>query len=256
MDRQLMQTRYPRALWRPLSDKQTEPVIVPRVFIVHTMVGFLESTETMFKRDGYVGTESTFGVGGPWDGLVRDGAVWQWQSLDRQADAQYDGNVYATSVETSDGGDPNHPWSEAQLNELVLLGTWWCRQTGHPPKLVHSSKEAGFGYHRQFPEWNRSGHLCPGDVRLGQYVDVVLPGIVRALEIPAQPHLTRTLRLTRPWTRGTDVRRIQALVGAHVDGIYGPATEQHVRTWQRSKHITVDGIFGPQSAKAAGWTYS
>ena len=84
----------------------------------------------------------------------------------------------------------------------------------------------------------------------------MLPGIVRALTLPPKGHLGRTIKLTRPWTRGTDVRMVQALIGAKVDGIYGPATEQRVRTWQRAHHLTIDGVFGPQCARAAGWTYS
>ena len=87
-----MLTRYPAAEWRPLGE-QTEPGITPRILIVHTMVGYLRSTDTMFRKQGYTGTESHFGVGGPWDSSDLDGAVWQWQSIDRQADAQNAGMV-------------------------------------------------------------------------------------------------------------------------------------------------------------------
>lgn len=81
-----MQVRYPGASWRPLGT-QSEPLITPRVLVFHTMVGYLRGTDSLFRREGYTGTESHFGVGGPWDGGALDGAVWQWQSIDRQADA-------------------------------------------------------------------------------------------------------------------------------------------------------------------------
>jgi len=42
----------------------------------------------LFHRQGYTGTESHVGVGGPGDGAALDGTVWQWQAIDRQADAQ------------------------------------------------------------------------------------------------------------------------------------------------------------------------
>jgi peptidoglycan hydrolase-like protein with peptidoglycan-binding domain len=64
--------------------------------------------------------------------------------------------------------------------------------------------------------------------------------------------LTRTLR---EWMNGEDVKRVQIRVGAKVDGVYGPATMTDVARWQRAHHISADGIFGPQSAKTAGWLY-
>lgn len=69
--------------------------------------------------------------------------------------------------------------------------------------------------------------------------------------------LHRTLRLRRlVRMRGNDVRAAQKLVGAHIDGVYGPKTAAAVGAWQRRLHLTVDGEFGPQSARAAGWNYA
>lgn len=69
--------------------------------------------------------------------------------------------------------------------------------------------------------------------------------------------LHRTLRVRRlRYMRGGDVEAVQRLVGAHVDRVYGPDTAAKVAAWQRRVHIPVDGQFGPQSAKAAGWGYS
>jgi hypothetical protein len=248
-----MEQWYPHAARKPLGP-QTEPVIgTPRVFIVHTMVGFLRGTDTMFRRNGYTGTESTFGLGGPWDGSALDGVVWQWQELGRQADAQGSGNRYATSVETSDGGVAVRPWSPAQVRGLILLGAWWARATGNPVRLVTSPDGRGFGYHRQFSEWNPNNHSCPGDTRLEQYVQDVIPGIVRYLNPSGAPYvLRRTLRLGMS---GEDVKRVQDLVGCRQDGDYGPITVEHVKDWQASKRLAADGIFGPKSAAAAGWLY-
>lgn len=245
---------YPSAERRPLGT-QTEPSIgTPKVFIVHTMVGFLKGTDAMFKRQGYTGTESTFGLGGPWDGAALDGAVWQWQALGRQADAQGTGNAVATSVETSDAGHPERPWSPAQVRSLIALGAWWCLQTGNPPELVTSPDGKGFGYHRQFKAWNPNNHSCPGNTRLAQYVDEVIPGVKQFLAPKPVARFTLTRTLSQGNT-GTDVKRVQALVGAKVDGIYGPLTESKVKAWQKSKRLTPDGIFGPKSAAAAGWIF-
>ena len=35
--------------------------------------------------------------------------------------------------------------------------------------------------------------------------------------------------------------------GATADGIFGPATEQRVRTFQRAQGLTADGIVGPKT---------
>jgi hypothetical protein len=179
-----MQVRYPAAAWRPLG-VQTEPRITPRILVFHTMVGSLRGTDSLFKKSGYTGTESHFGVGGPWDGAALDGAVWQWQSLDRQADAQNAGNAYATSIETSDGGQPLRAWSAKQLDALVALAAWWCRQTGAPARLVSSTSQSGFGYHAQFTAWAPDGRTCPGRTRIAQLIDVVIPRTARALGSPS-----------------------------------------------------------------------
>ena len=66
---------YPKAVAKPLG-AQTEPSIgVPRVLIVHTIVGNLTGTDAMFRRQGYDGVESTFGIGGPWEPGDLDGVV-------------------------------------------------------------------------------------------------------------------------------------------------------------------------------------
>ena len=50
------------------------------------------------------------------------------------------------------------------------------------------------------------------------------------------------------WHDATFIRIVQAIVGAGVDGIYGPRTKDRVRAWQRQRGLNSDGIFGPKSA--------
>lgn len=247
-------------LWCDFAERRplgalTEPVIgTPRVFIAHTMIGFLRGTDAMFRSGGYSGTESTFGVGGSWDGGL-DGAVWQWGPLNRQADAQFDGNGYATSVETSDGGKTGVRWSDKQAEAIVKLGVWWCQQTGHPARLVTSTSQAGFGYHAQFAAWNRSAHACPGTVRLGQYVHEVIPEIARRLGHPdpvpvvpvIPPDFKRELRNARPMMHGTDVLQFQARAKERgyrlfVDGWYGDESADMCRRFQADVGMPQTGV--------------
>ena len=177
---------YPKAVAKPLG-AQTEPSIgVPRVLIVHTIVGNLAGTDAMFRRQGYDGVESTFGIGGPWEPGDLDGVIWQWQALDRQADAQGAGNAYATSVETADGGKPDRPWTPKQVDALTDLIVWWCRQTGHPAQMVTGTGGSGIGYHSQFTAWNPNNHSCPNPTRIQQLRTIVVPAAARLLTVTSR----------------------------------------------------------------------
>ena len=51
---------YPNAEWRPLAAGSPGATMDAHdVVCVHTMVGFLAGTESMFRQDGWTGTERT-----------------------------------------------------------------------------------------------------------------------------------------------------------------------------------------------------
>ncbi|MCT8139103.1 N-acetylmuramoyl-L-alanine amidase [Anaerobacillus sp. CMMVII] len=60
----------------------------------------------------------------------------------------------------------------------------------------------------------------------------------------------RMLRLMQPMMRGQDVAEVQEKVGALIDGIYGPGTENRVMEFQRRNNLAVDGIVGPITWRA------
>jgi peptidoglycan hydrolase-like protein with peptidoglycan-binding domain len=272
-----MQALYDRAAWRPLSDVNPEPVIVPRLLIWHTMVGTLRGTEAYFRRQGYSGVESTFGLGGAADESL-DGRLWQWQRLDREADAQYHGNPLATSIECSDGGDPDRPLSDLQLDTSIRLGVDWCRLTGIAPKVATAWNGQGFGYHRMFLEWNGSAHTCPGDVRAAQLESLVWPEIARLWDGQTEPkppvtHEIPRFPLPSGWYFGPRSGPLQSVSGYHghradlqrwqqqmrwrgwlrmiADGLYGPVTARVTREFQAEKGLQVDGLIGPVTWSAA-----
>ena len=52
----------------------------------------------------------------------------------------------------------------------------------------------------------------------------------------------------RRGSRGEGVKQLQQKLGmSQADGIFGPATERAVRTFQQSQGIQVDGIVGPET---------
>ncbi len=54
----------------------------------------------------------------------------------------------------------------------------------------------------------------------------------------------QTLRLG---SRGQDVRILQQALALHVDGIFGPVTEEAVKFFQTRKSLVADGIVGPNT---------
>lgn len=80
--------------------------------------------------------------------------------------------------------------------------------------------------------------------------------------IPSNPVFKRVLKLTNPRMRGDDVKILQKRLNVTpVDGIFGPATEQAVKNWQKVhdengnvvppyKGLTVDGIVGQKTWNA------
>lgn len=206
-----MALRYPHGVWDPLG-RQSEPHMDRHdIICVHTMVGSLMGTDSYFEDEGYSGVESTYGVGGSSDGL-RDGQVRQWQDRLHTADANLEGSDRVISIETSDGGNSKQPWSPKQIDALVDLIAWecdprshrecpqgWrCREVGIPPRLIPDTRRdrRGLAYHRQGvppSRWHRGeegwlqpgcekwstvvGKVCPDDVRIRQYKEIVIPRV-------------------------------------------------------------------------------
>lgn len=67
------------------------------------------------------------------------------------------------------------------------------------------------------------------------------------------PKLTRLLKLTSPMMRGEDVKILQQRLNAlgfncgNADGIFGRKTQEMVKSFQRNKGLSVDGIVGNKS---------
>jgi cell wall-associated NlpC family hydrolase len=61
----------------------------------------------------------------------------------------------------------------------------------------------------------------------------------------AKPARWHTIRYG---ARGAMVRKIQRVVGAHPDGVFGPRTLRAVKRWQSRHHMVRDGIVGPRTA--------
>lgn len=177
-------SRCPFAVWKPLPQNDTQSRITPTTVILHSTAGGSNASNwALFDSPAAQGDESHF---------ILDGAGTLWQVMDttRRADAQWDGNAYAISVETTSNPKASDPWTRAQLAKLDLLGKWLL--AAHPGigrRVCRSPGDPGFGYHRLFPSWNRSGHTCPGNARVGQFPALVHT-ILTPLVTPGGPDMT------------------------------------------------------------------
>lgn len=209
--------KYPGATYRPLDEKQGQGKMARHdIVCLHTMVGYLSSTDAMFRRGGWSGTESHFGVGGKWGGDEArnlDGVVYQWQDTGWTADANLDGNRRIISIETADNAPglakDIQDWTPKQLDAIARIVAWACRTHDIPPVLIPDSKPGrrGIGYHRQGCEhslgpgkvpgflvvggerWsNAKGKECPGPRRIAQIKTIIIPRVQALLKPkPAAP---------------------------------------------------------------------
>jgi peptidoglycan hydrolase-like protein with peptidoglycan-binding domain len=68
---------------------------------------------------------------------------------------------------------------------------------------------------------------------------------------PEPPTTTEHVIVLSSGSEGRHVKLLQQALGAiHVDGVYGPETEEAVRTFQTSRGLSVDGVVGPQTVGA------
>lgn len=269
---------YPASPFRPLSDQQTEPRITPRILVFHTMVGYLRSTERYFRTingQGFVGAESTWGVGGSWDGPDLDGTIWQWQGMLYQADAQFlPANNWCNSVETSDGGiwkPRTLPWTNRQIATMAKLGAWWCHATGVEPVIAKSYDGRGLGYHQLFRQWNTESHNCPGPARVEQFRETLVPTIQKLYHgdpppPPPKPGMHPAFPLGPGQAFGTpsflsghnfdDWQRQMRARGWAItpDGFYGPQTKAIAIAFQKEKGLVADGLVGRETWDAAWLT--
>lgn len=205
----VMANRYPAADWEPLGPQTEDRMTSHDIICIHTMVGSLLGTDSMFKANGYGGTESHFGTGGNGE------RVLQWQDLAFSADANLNGWRRVISIENADKGPGFPTWSgsdvpaftDVQVDQLVDLvawlcskeahsacpATWKCHQVGIPAELIPDTLPGrrGIGYHRQgidgnLPdmrvpggeEWSENfGKICPADRRIAQIKGALIPRV-------------------------------------------------------------------------------
>jgi len=199
-----MATLYPDAEFDPLGEQREPRLLTHDIVCLHTMAATFDGTDQGFHENGYGGLESHFGLSG-------SGRLKQWQDLDFQADANFDGNHRCISIETADKGEmfpfwegSDVPaWTDEQIDQIVPLVRWLCDTFGIPKELVPDARPGrrGIAYHRlgvphstHDPNalggpWHGPGSelwtdpvkglgkVCPGDRRIAQLKEIVIPRV-------------------------------------------------------------------------------
>lgn len=167
------------------GDEDRRPTIVPVGTAAHTAVTRAHGMQLgdYFDQES-VKPDSTF---------YNDehGELYQFNPVNREAAAQFEGNAFPTmrdgkpvlagivSIEHWDGGNPSIPLNDAQIATDIRLYAWLHTEWGISLDVSTAWDGDGAGWHSKYPEWNHNHHLCPGDVRIHQLLDVILPGARR-----------------------------------------------------------------------------
>lgn len=167
---------------QPESDSQA--AITPTQFIFHSIAAPW-TIERIYEywRDS-TNLESHFGV-------EYSGRIGQFIGTNTRADANYQANNRALSVETASNLQHTDPWTDAQLDSLVRLADWAATHHGIPRRKCRSWTDPGFGYHRLYPEWSTGGTECPGDARVEQFNKIIIPRLI-AGDVPEEDDVPLT----------------------------------------------------------------
>ena len=159
--------RMPGTTWQPLPENQTAGTIRPTQVILHTVVG-------SGNPYGYFATQSNL-ESHFWVSLT--GGIHQFMDCTRQADANYEANVRAISVETADNGDPDHyPWQPPQIKAILDIIRWVHATYGVPIVRCPAWDAPGVGYHTMWgapSHWTPVAKTCPGAARIQQFPEIL-----------------------------------------------------------------------------------
>lgn len=108
--------------------------------------------------------------------------------------------------------------------------------------------------------WKQQGWKGWSTFKSGSYKKYLdrAKAAVKPSKPPVKPSYTlnRVLFLAHAhYMKGDDVTHVQKVVGASVDGAYGPNTATAVGNYQSAHNLTVDGVVGPQTAASFGWAW-
>lgn len=136
----------------------------------------------------------------------------------------FDSYVFARSLAKS--GDKRLKYIISN-GQIWNASQGWRRYTGSNPHDHHAHVSVSYLEHLydDISDWVWEAGMVP------------MPG-----DRPVLPQITDPV--LRRGSKGSDVARLQALLGVKVDGDFGPATERAVKAFQAARGLGADGVVG------------
>jgi hypothetical protein len=167
---------------KPLPEALTQPIITPRMQIMHTQAANRKATNDQawnYARNLSTGEANVYGP----DMLT--GAIIQAMPFNRRADSNYKVNMFAlggisnygaASWETQDEGSAslrNTNWSLPQLETMTCGLTAYCFVYRTACTMCGHARDTGIAPHVLFANdknypWSKDGHTCPEAARVRQ----------------------------------------------------------------------------------------
>lgn len=190
--------------------------------------------------------------------VMKDGTIIQYVRCDTVAYAQVYGNYSWHSVETE--GMAEEPFNEAQLNSLARLYAWGHANCGWALAQTDDVNGSGFGVHYMGgAAWG--GHTCPdrtpgGGPRSRQRAEILkraggnIPPVSgnryageETISLGADDRfLPIGVHPVKDWQSGINSASGRGLT---VDGVFGPVSDKAARDFQTIMRLKVDGVVGP-----------
>ena len=201
----------PGAIRKPIPAGSNDPTIVPIGDVFHIAVSNADTMYDFYQRAG--GIEST--------GYIRyDGTIEQYRPFNVECDAQNDGNSFLrngrlcgfNSWESEGFGDGQ--WTTQQIDAIKKIILFKHEHLGTPLVQAPAWNAPGFGYHRLFDRWNTNRHSCPGDARVAQWNNEIIPWMKEVNDVAlsdddVQKILdTKINHLNGPWGEERTIRAI------------------------------------------------
>lgn len=203
----------PFAVHKLIAPGANDPAINARAVVLHVAVTGASSLFDYFRyRSG--GIESHF--------YIRyDGTIEQYRDTAYEADANFEANGFALSVETA--GFAEGKWNRRQMRAIKKLLLWLSEEHNIPLVKIMDPFGSGVGYHVQFGSpgpWTPARKSCPGPNRILQYHDELVPWMVKMSKPKPRPRLKIiTANLWRENPKAAEDLATLAKERAHVIGL-------------------------------------
>jgi len=280
---------YPHATKRLLHGYDVPRGGSPRVIALHSTAGGASSPYGHFANGG--------ACSAGWVGYKGEAEVYMDSAWKDAADLYSGGGPYVYSLETASNVNATDAWTDPQLAKLIDWVAWGCKEMDIPARQARWAGDSGIGWHRlgidgNFPSGLHGGRLqigrgdhwstsfgkgCPGDKRIDQVVQELIPEVLRivggvsggggkSVPTPSKPKPSSgKLAVDGSWGPAT-TRALQKHFGTAVDGVisgqkkggwnaqipsisWGSGGSQLVAAMQKALHITQDGYLGPDTVK-------